>query len=190
MMNNDCKQLGKEEVEVRSLCEYTLTATFYCHYTHRKPKRAERTGDRKAACVPGRRYGLLPLLEDAVYPVGLGEERCIAEAHAQAQEDPPERAHSHVGRRDHQERDGVAQEDSRQQHVAHLPPRRPHDGRVVVPDEGDDDERGGDDTQHGDEDGHDGPGGVPLQLDDRDGDAAGAVGIGSHLVRTQLTCEL
>lgn len=28
-MNNDCKQLGKEEVEVRSSCEYTLTATFY-----------------------------------------------------------------------------------------------------------------------------------------------------------------
>lgn len=26
-MNNDCKQLSKEEVEVRSLCEYTLTAT-------------------------------------------------------------------------------------------------------------------------------------------------------------------
>ena len=36
MMNNDCKQLSKEEVEVRPLCEYTLlsapkstlTATF------------------------------------------------------------------------------------------------------------------------------------------------------------------
>lgn len=27
-MNNDCKQLSKEEVEVSSSCKYTLRATF------------------------------------------------------------------------------------------------------------------------------------------------------------------
>ncbi len=125
-----------------------------------------------------------------MYPVGLGEQRGIAETHPQAQENPPERTHPDIRRRDHQERYGVAQEDSGQQHVAHLPPGRSYDGRVVVPDESDDDEGGGDDPQHGDEDGEDGPGGVPLQLDDRDGNTAGAVGIRSHLIRTQLTSEL
>ena len=143
-----------------------------------------------AVFSPGCCNGFLPLLEDAVYPVGLGEQRGVAETHPQAQEDPPERAHAHVRRGDHQERDGVTQEDARQQHVAHLAAGRSHDGRVVVPDEGDDDEGGGDDAQHGDEDGEDGPGGVPLQLDDGDGHAAGAVDIGPHLIRTQLTGEL
>lgn len=139
---------------------------------------------------PGCCDRFFPLFKDAVYPVGLGEQGGVAETHAQAQENPPEGAHAHVRRGDHQEGDGVAQEDSRQQHVAHLPPGRPHDGRVVVPDESDDDEGRGDDPQHGDEDGDDGPGGVPLQLDDWDGDAAGAVRVRSHLVWTQLTGKL
>jgi len=139
---------------------------------------------------PGCRDRLLPLFKDAVYPVGLGEQRGVAETHPQAQENPPERTHAHVRRRDHQEGDGVAQEDSREQHVAHLAARRSDDGRVVVPDEREDDEGGGDDPQHGDEDGDDGPGGVPLQLDDGDGDAGGAVGVGPHLVWTQLAAEL
>lgn len=125
-----------------------------------------------------------------MYPVGLGEEGGVAETHPQAQENPPEGTHAHVRRGDHQECDGVAQEDSRQQHVAHLASRGSHDGRVVVAHEGDDDEGGGDDAQHGDEDGEDGPRRVPLQLDDGNGNAAGAVDVGPHLVRTQLTGEL
>lgn len=140
--------------------------------------------------LPGGCDRFLPLFEDSVYPVGLSEQRGVAETHPQSEEDPPERAHAHVRRGDHQEGDGVAQEDPRQQHVAHLPAGRPDDGRVVVADEGDDDEGGGDDPQHGDEDGDDGPRGVPLQLDDGDGNAAGAVAIRSHLVGTQLAGEL
>lgn len=200
MMNNDCKQLSKEEVEVMSSCEYTkmnaqknaLTATFSATTLIEMYRgQAESVhNDRWASSSPGCCYRLLPLFKDAVYPVGLGEQRGIAETHPQAQENPPERTHAHVRCRDHQERYGVAQEDSSQQHVAHLPPGRSYDGRVVVPDKSDDDEGGGDDPQHGDEDGEDGPGGVPLQLDDRDGNTASAVGIGSHLVRTQLTSEL
>lgn len=139
---------------------------------------------------PGRRDRLFPLLKDAVYPVGLGEQRGVAEAHAKAKEDAPERAHAHVRRGDHQESDGVAQEDARQQHVTHLASRRTHDGRVVVAHEGDDDKGGGHDAQHGDEDGEDGPRRVPLQLDDGDGHAAGPVGVGPHLVGAQLASEL
>lgn len=100
------------------------------------------------SCSPGCRHGLLPLLKDAVYPVGLGQQRGVAETHPQAQENPPERAHPDVRRRNHQEGDGVAQEDSRQQHIAHLPSGCPDDGRVIVPDESDNDEGGGDDAQH------------------------------------------
>lgn len=177
---------------------------FWYEYTHRKNRqpfvpstpnvRGEQADsvrtDSEVQCSPGGCYRLLPLFEDAVYPVGFGQQRCVAETHPQAQENPPEGTHPDIGRRDHQERNGVAQEDSRQQHVAHLAPGRSHDGRVVVPHERDDDEGGGDDAQHGYEDGEDGPGGMPLQLDDGDGNAAGAVDIGSHLVGTQLTGEL
>lgn len=125
-----------------------------------------------------------------MYPVGLGEQRGIAEAHAQAQEDAAERANAHIGRGDHQESYGIAQEDARQQHVAHLTARRSHDGCVVVAHKGDDDEGRGHDAQHGDEDGEDGPRRVPLQLDDGDGHTAGAVGVGPHLVGAQLASEL
>lgn len=138
---------------------------------------------------PWRSYRLLPLLKDAVYPVSLSEQCGVAETHPQAQEDPSQWADSDIRRGDHQERDAVAQKDPRQQHVAHLPAGRSDDRRVIVPHKGDNDERGSDDSQHWDEDGHDGPGRVPLQLDDGDGNAAGAVGIGSHLVGTQLTGE-
>lgn len=169
-----------------------------CHFVNLRelnthPKRGQTESvcnDSQLKSSPGCCYRLLPLFKDAVYPVGLGEQRGIAETHPQAQENPPERTHSHIRCGDHQERYGVTQEDSCQQHVAHLPSGRSHNGRVIVADKSDDDERGGDDAQHGDEDGDDGPGRVPLQLDDRDGNTASAVDIRSHLIRTQLTSEL
>lgn len=34
--------------------------------------------------------GFLPLFKDSVYPVGLCEQRSVAETHPQAQEDPSE----------------------------------------------------------------------------------------------------
>ena len=131
------------------------------------------------------RHRLLALLEDAVDAVGLGEQRGVADAHAQAQEDPPEGAHGHVGLGDHEEGDDVTQEDPRQQHVAQLSARRPHDGRVVVAHERRHDEDGGDDSKHGQEDGDYRPWWVPLQLDDGDGLAGGSVGVGPHVVGTQ-----
>lgn len=146
--------------------------------------------DAPVLSLPGCRYRLLPLFKDSVYPVGLGEQCGIAETHSQAQENPPERAHSNIRRGNHQECDGVAKEDSRQQHVAHLPPRGANDRRVIVADEGGDDEGGGDDAQNGDEDGQQRPGRVPLQLDDGDGLAAGAVPVGPLLVGAELAGEL
>lgn len=141
---------------------------------------------RRWADEPGSRHGLLTLLEYAVNPVGLGQEGRVTDAHPQAQEHPPEGAHRHVGLGDHQERDDVAEEDARQQDVAELPARRPDDGRVVVADERGHDEDGGDDAQHGQEDGDHGPGRVPLQLDDGDVLAAGPVLVGPLVVRAVL----
>lgn len=196
--------LVRKKVQVKFLCQYPhFTAQKHTHleqptclYSYCYPPIIihKLTATQSAAggtlSLPGCCYRLLPLFKDAMYPVGLREQSSVAETHTQAQENPPERAHSHVWRRNHEESNGVTQEDSRQQHVAHLPSRSSHDGRVVVPHKGDDDERGADDAQHGDEDGHHGPGGVPLQLDDGNGNAAGAVDIRSHFIRTQFTGEL
>jgi len=110
-------------------------------------------GDEARRC-----HRLLALLEDAVDAVGLGEQRSIAEAHAEAQEDAAEGADDDIRGCDHGEGDDVAQEDTCQKHVAHFPPRGTHDGGVVVADEGDDDKGGGNDAQDRDEDGHQGPG--------------------------------
>lgn len=145
---------------------------------------------RGGAYEPRGGHRLLPLLEDAVDAVGLGQQGGVAEAHAQTQEHAAEGAHPQTRRGDHEEGDGVTQEDARQQHVAHLPAGRPHDWRVVVAYEGHHHETGGQDAHDGHEHRHGGPRRVPLQFDDGNGDAAGAVLVGTLFVGTQLAGEL
>lgn len=130
-------------------------------------------------------HRLLALLKDPVDAVGLGEQCGVADAHPQAQEDSPEGAHAHIGLGDHQEGDDVAQEYARQQHIAQLAARCPHNRCVVVAYERCHHEDGGDDAQYGEEDGNDCPGGVPLQLDDGDRLAGRPVWVGSHVVGAQ-----
>ena len=55
---------------------------------------------------------LLALLEDPIDAVGLGQQCSVADAHAQAQEDPPEGTHGYVRLGDHEEGDDVTQEDA------------------------------------------------------------------------------
>lgn len=59
-----------------------------------------------------RRDCLLALLEYSIDAVGLGEQRGVADAHAQAQEDPPEGTHSYVRLGNHEEGDDVTQKDA------------------------------------------------------------------------------
>lgn len=100
-------------------------------WVHREPHQhaqqlhADQTGgdgDLRGGADETRRCDrLLTLLEDPIDAVGLGEQSGVADAHAQAQEDPPEGTHSHVRLGDHEESDDVTQKDARQQHVAQLP---------------------------------------------------------------------
>lgn len=76
---------------------------------------------RGGAYEPRGGHRLLPLLEDAMDAVGLGEQGRVAEAHSQTQEHPTKRADAQTGCGDHEEGDGVTQKNARQQHVAHLP---------------------------------------------------------------------
>ncbi len=109
-------------------------------------------GDHKLRCGADefwRRDRLLALLEDAVDPVGLCKHGWVRNAHAQPQQQPAESTHHRPRLSDHQEGDEVDEEDSRQEHVAELTARGPHDGGVVEADEGDDDGQGGQDAKNG-----------------------------------------
>ena len=132
----------------------------------------------------------LALFEDAVNPVGLGEHGRIADAHAKPQQQPAEGAHGHTGLSYHEEGDEVDEEDACQQHVAELSARGPHNGRVVKAYEGHNASRGGQDAQDGQEDGDDGPGRAPLQLDNGCVPAPCAVLEGPHVKRAHVTGEL
>lgn len=134
-------------------------------------------------------YRLLSLFKDAVYSVGLGEQGSITKAHSQSQKNPSQRTYTHIRCGNHQESDGVTQEDSCQQHIAHLSSWCSNNGSVIVADKCYDDKRRGNNSQHGDEHRDNGPRWVPLQFDNGNGDAAGSVHVWSHLVRTQLACE-
>jgi len=137
----------------------------------------------------GRAHGHGALLEDAVDAVGFGEQGGVTDAHAQTQEDPPHGADPHIGGGDHEEGGGVTEEDAGQQHVAQLSARRLHDGGVVVADERGHHEHGGHDAGDGDQHGEHGPRRAPLQLDDGDGDAAGAVDVGPQVEAAHLAGE-
>lgn len=105
---------------------------------------------------------LLALFKDAVDPVGLGEHGRITDAHTKPQQQPSESAHSHTGLSNHEEGDEVDKKDARQQYIAELSARRPHNGGVVEADEGDDDPGSGQDPEDGQENGDDGPGRAPF----------------------------
>lgn len=77
-----------------------------------------------------------------------------------------------------------------QQDVAELPPRSPDNGRVIEAYEGDDHSAGRQDAQHGQRGWNQGPGGVPLQLDDGGRPATGPVEGWTHVRWTGLTGEL
>lgn len=123
----------------------------------------------------------LALLKNPVDPICLGEQSRVAYAHAQAQENPSQRAYNHIRGGDHEEGCSVTQENTRQQHVAQLSTWRLNNGCVIVADEGGDHKQRGHDAQDGDEDRDDCPRGAPLQLDNGDGNAASVI-----VVRPQI----
>lgn len=133
---------------------------------------------------------LLALFKDAVNPIGLGEHGCVADAHAQTQQQPAEGTHGYAGLSYHEERDEVDEEDAGQQHITQLSAGRPHYWCVIEADEGDDDSGCGQDAQNGQEDRNDGPGRAPLQFDDGRGPTPCAVLQGPHVKWAHVTGEL
>ena len=128
----------------------------------------------------------LALLKNPVDPIRLGEQRCVAYAHTQAKENPSQGAYKHIGSGDHEECSRIAQENTRQQHIAQFSARCFNNGRIIIAYKGDDNKQSGHDAEDSNEDRDDCPRGAPLQLDNGNGIAASVVFIRPQIKATHL----
>lgn len=106
-------------------------------------------------------------IEDARYPIRLGQQRTVHRREADADADALRHARPPRGRRQQRKGVGEAQQAAAQQHVAELAPGGPDQRRVVVPHEQPDHAERRHDAAAGDEQRHRGKPAAPADVLDR-----------------------